>query len=105
RHHDAPVRSLTNIATPVDFERWALLTALLASDRFDIDAVLDGSGNVPPAAIRQSFRLLQPTADLRRYLTLLEHMGNDDYLTAYRAMTMWQSDHVPFPGAAARQVT
>jgi polyhydroxyalkanoate synthase subunit PhaC len=104
RHQDAPVRSLTNIATPVDFERWGLLKALMAGDRLDVNAVIDDTGNLPSAAIRHSFRLLQPTAELKRYIALLEHLGNDDYLTVYRAITRWQMDHVPFPGAAARQM-
>jgi polyhydroxyalkanoate synthase subunit PhaC len=104
RHQDAPVRSLTNIATPVDFERWDLLRSLLATDRFDVDAIIDDTGNLPAALIRHSFRLLQPTADLKRYMGLLEHLDNDHYLAAYRAMTRWQGDQVPFPGAAARQV-
>ena len=40
---------------------------------------------------------------MTRYVTLWERLWNDEYVDAYQAMTRWSDDHVPFPGAAARQ--
>jgi polyhydroxyalkanoate synthase subunit PhaC len=99
-HPDLPVRSLTTMATPVDFSQmpFAELSAM------DVDWVLDDTGNVPAAVIRQGFRLLTPTAEAVQYANLLENLWKDDYVVAYQAMTHWISDHVPFPGAAARQI-
>jgi polyhydroxyalkanoate synthase len=101
---DAPVRSLANIATPIDFSAWPALARLATMRAFHLDAVLDDDGNVPPWAIRQLFRLLRPTGDLHEGLGLLEHGWNDRYTATHRAMRRWGDDHVPFPGAAARQV-
>src|SRR4051812_9181413 len=102
-HPDAPLRSLTVMATPVDFSKWGLFTEMSAEGRMPLDAILDEDGNVPASAIRQSFRLLKPTGEVRQYATLLDNVWNDDYVTAYQAMTGWANDHVPFPGASARQ--
>jgi polyhydroxyalkanoate synthase subunit PhaC len=100
---DAPLRSLTVMATPVDFSNWGMLTEVAREGRLDIDSLVDDTGNIPAGAIRQSFRLIKPTGELRQYATLLDNVWNDEYVTAYQAMTTWSNDHVPFPGAAARQ--
>ena len=47
--------------------------------------------------------MLKPTADLSQYANLLQKPGDDEYVVAYQAMTRWAEDHIPFPGAAARQ--
>jgi poly[(R)-3-hydroxyalkanoate] polymerase subunit PhaC len=102
-HADAPLRSLAVMATPVDFERWGVWRDMAEDGRLSLDAVLDENGNVPASTIRQGFRLLKPTGEVRQYATLLDNVWNDEYVTAYQAMNGWANDHVPFPGAAARQ--
>jgi polyhydroxyalkanoate synthase len=102
-HPDAPLRSLTVMATPVDFSQWGLWRSMAEDGRLPLDAVLDEDGNVPASTIRQGFRLLKPTGEVRQYATLLDNVWNDQYVEAYQAMTGWSNDHVPFPGAAARQ--
>lgn len=100
-HPDAPLRSLAVMATPVDFSKWGLWRNL--ADGLPLEAILDEDGNVPASTIRQGFRLLKPTGEIRQYATLLDNVWNDQYVAAYQAMTGWSNDHVPFPGAAARQ--
>ena len=65
--------------------------------------MLDPDGNVPPRIILQGFRSLTPTADVTRYVNLLEHLWSDEYLAADQAMGTWATDHVPLPGGVARQ--
>ena len=102
-HPDAPLRSLTTMATPVDFSDFGVFASLVQEGRVDLDTILDDSGNVPGGAVRETFRLLRPTGDLQQYATLLENVWNDEYVTAYQAMNRWANEHIPFPGAAARQ--
>ena len=64
---------------------------------------LGPDGNVPPSVVVQGFRTLKPTAEVSRYVTLWEKLWHDEYVASYQAMTGWSDDHVPFPGAAARQ--
>ncbi len=100
---ELPVRSLTTIATPVDFEGMGLFSDMFRGSRLEVDDVVDDTGNVPPSVMRQSFRVLKPTAEAAQYATLLENMWNDEYMLAYQTMTHWSNDHIPFPGATARQ--
>jgi polyhydroxyalkanoate synthase len=102
-HPDAPVRSLTVMATPVDFRHLGPLAAVFAGGGLEIGDVVNAEGNVPPQVVLQGFKALTPTAEVTRYVTLWERLWSDEYVAAYQAMTGWSDDHVPFPGAAARQ--
>jgi polyhydroxyalkanoate synthase len=102
-HPDAPLRSLTVLATPVDFRYMGPLADVFRVGGLEVDAVVDDDGNVPPSVVVQGFRTLTPTAEVTRYVTLWERLWNDEYVAAYQAMTGWSDDHVPFPGAAARE--
>jgi polyhydroxyalkanoate synthase len=104
-HPEAPVRSLTVLATPVDFRHMGPLADVFRVGGLDVDSVVDENGNVPPSVVVQGFRTLTPTAEVTRYVTLWERLWNDQYVASYQAMTGWSDDHVPFPGAAARQTT
>jgi polyhydroxyalkanoate synthase len=46
---------------------------------------------------------MKPTADISKYANLLQNLESDSYLVAHRTMSQWTADHIPFPGAAARQ--
>lgn len=102
-HRSAPLRSLTCMAAPIDFSQMDLLAELGKEGRIDVDRLVDDTGNVPASAIRHVFRLMRPTADVRTYVDLLENVWNDEYVTSHYAMTTWGNDHVPFPGATAKQ--
>jgi polyhydroxyalkanoate synthase subunit PhaC len=102
-HPDSPLRSLSVMATPVDFRAMGPMAALFTRGGLRLDDVLDENGNVPPDVVLQSFRALKPTAEVGRYVTLWDQMWSDDYVAAYQAMTSWSDDHIPFPGEAARQ--
>lgn len=103
-HPDAPLRSLSVVACPVDFSKMGQLGRIFGSDELDLDAVLDADGNVPASVVVAAFRSIQPTAEITGYVNLLERLWNDDYVQAHQAMTGWATNHVPFPGAAARQL-
>jgi polyhydroxyalkanoate synthase len=102
-HPETPVRSLTVLATPVDFRHMGPLADIFTVGGLDVGSVVNDQGNVPPQVVVQAFRTLTPTAQVTRYVTLWERLWNDEYVAAYQAMTGWSDDHVPFPGEAARQ--
>jgi polyhydroxyalkanoate synthase subunit PhaC len=103
RHPELPIRNLVLMATPVDFTGLETITALVRDGRLDPEDVVEPTGNVPPDAVANAFRLLRPTAEVSQYATLWENLWNDEYMEGYQAMGRWASDHVPFPGAAFRQ--
>jgi polyhydroxyalkanoate synthase len=98
-----PVRNLALMATPVDFDGMEAITALVREGRLEPDDLIDETGNVPPEAVENAFRLLKPTAEYSQYANLWQHLWNDAYVEGYQAMGQWTRDHVPFPGAAFRE--
>ena len=99
----SPLRSLTVLACPVDFSKLGSLVDVFGRTDIDVDRVLGDDGNVPPQVILQSFKTLAPMGDITNYVNLLDRMWNDEFVTAHQLMNGWATDHIPFPGAAARQ--
>jgi polyhydroxyalkanoate synthase len=102
-HLSSPLRSLTVMATPVDFTQLGPLGDVFGTTGLDVESILDADGNVPPRVMQQAFRTLTPMAEVTQYVNLWERLWSDEYVAAYRAMSGWANDHVPFPGAAAKQ--
>jgi len=48
--------------------------------------------------------MLAPTTEIAQKATLLENLWNDQFVEGFQAMAQWSRDHVPFPGAAFREV-
>jgi polyhydroxyalkanoate synthase subunit PhaC len=103
RHREMPVRNLIVMATPVDYTHMTASTAMVRDGRLEADDLIDETGNVPPEAIENGFRLLKPTAELTQYANLWQNLWNDEFVEGYQAMGQWSRDHVPFPGATFRQ--
>jgi polyhydroxyalkanoate synthase len=103
-HPDLAVRSLVCMATPVDAEGMGGLVEALRSGRVEVDSLVDDTGNIPASVIANAFRLRKPTADAVQYANLWENLWNDDFVEGYQAMAQWAHDHVPFPGATAREL-
>jgi polyhydroxyalkanoate synthase len=103
-HEDAPVRNLILMATPVDFDEMGAMVALLREGRLDPDDMIDDTGNVPADALYSGFYMLAPTSEIAQKATLLEHLWNDEFVEGFQAMSQWSRDHVPFPGAAFREL-
>jgi polyhydroxyalkanoate synthase len=101
---DAAVRNLILMATPADFHAMGAMVAALREGRLDPDELLDETGNVPADVLYSGFFMLAPTTPIAQYATLLENLWNDEFVEGYQAMSQWSRDHVPFPGAAFREV-
>jgi polyhydroxyalkanoate synthase len=103
-HEHAPVRNLILMATPIDYSRMGAMVAPVTEGRLDPDELVDHTGNIPADALYSGFFMLAPTKQIAQYATLLENLWNDAFVDGYQAMAQWSRDHVPFPGAAARQI-
>ena len=102
-HLHGPLRSLTALTTPADFQHLGQLADLL--DRgLDIETLLDADGNLPADVILQGFRTLKPTSEITQYVDLWERLWSDEYVAAYQAMTGWATEQIPLPGGVARQI-
>ena len=101
---ELPVHCLALMATPVDFSAMGLPVSLIREGRIDPDSLIDDTGNVPAGVILNSFRLRNPTSELVQYASLLDQLWNDEYVRSYQALNRWIHDHIPFPGALAREM-
>lgn len=101
---DLPIRSLLTMATPVDYRRMGEFYQPLVEGRVDAAKVVDETGNVPAGTIHGTVRVRRPTGDLVQYANLWEHLWNEDWLEGFQSMREWVADHIPFPGAAFRDV-
>ena len=102
--HDAPVRNVILLATPMDFSQMGGWVAPIVEGRLDPDEIVDETGNVPADALYAGFYMQAPTKELALYATLLENLWNDEFMEGYQAMAQWSREQLPFPGAASRQV-
>jgi polyhydroxyalkanoate synthase len=104
RFPDAPIRNHLLMATPFDFDHLGPMVAAVKEGRLHADDLVDETGNVPADVLYTGFYMLAPTTQVAHYATLLEHLWDDQFVEGYTAMAQWTRDHVPFPGAAFRQV-
>ncbi len=104
-HTDAPLRSLTTLATPTDMTLMPAQLRSAAGSSFDPTLVIDDTGNVPGQVIGNAIRSLDPTAEFAARASLLANLWNEDYVAAHNAITMWGDDQIPFAGSTFRQMT
>ena len=101
---ELPVRSLVTMATPVDFTALPGLAGAIQRRGLDPASLVDWTGNVPPDHLSAFFRARKPTADIPNLARLWENLWDDERVESHQAMARWAREHVPFPGAAFRQV-
>ncbi|MFT7621122.1 MAG: polyhydroxyalkanoate synthase [Myxococcota bacterium] len=95
--------SLLALAAPVSFGDDCMLEAWTRSPGFDVDAVVDATGNVPWRLLQASFHMLRPTLTLSKLVTVLDRAWDDRFLDGFAAIETWGSDNVSFPGEAYRR--
>jgi polyhydroxyalkanoate synthase len=103
-HENAPVRNLVLMATPMDYDEMGVMVAAVKAGRLNPEELVDETGNVPADALYSGFFMQAPTTEIARYAVLLENLWNDEFVEGWQAMAQWSRDHVPFPGAALRQI-
>jgi poly[(R)-3-hydroxyalkanoate] polymerase subunit PhaC len=101
---DPLVRNLILMATPADFHEMGPMVAALREGRLGPEELIDETGNVPADVLYSGFFMIAPTTPIAQYATLLENLWNNEFVDGYQAMAQWSRDHVPFPGAAFRDV-
>ncbi|MFT3708401.1 MAG: alpha/beta fold hydrolase [Archangium sp.] len=88
-----------NLLGPIDFSEAGMLGRMTDPRWFDAAAVAE-AGNVSPEQMQSGFKLLRPTQDLAKAVTLLDKGLDPAFQLSYRSLDAWASDNVAFPGAA-----
>ncbi len=103
-HPEIPLRSLTLLATPVNFAEMGAMTTMVRDERLDLNQFVDATGNIPSEVMLRAVNLMRVTGQASTYAALLDQLDNSEYIAAHQAMHGWATDHIPFPGACFRQI-
>ena len=101
---DVPIRRLAMLAPPVDFSHLGVIANLLGTGRIDPETLIDETGNVPSSLLVASFRMSQPTTDVTIAANYWQVLPDKNLLGAHLGILSWSGTHIPFPGAAFRQI-
>lgn len=97
------IRNLVVQATPVDFSKGGVFTLWTEPHHFDVDALIDGYGNVPTSVLESGFVMAAPLQRVTRWLEMFRRIEDPEFVTTFLAMERWGSDSIPFPGEVYRQ--
>ena len=100
---DLPVAGVLSVAPAIDFTKLGPIPNLVRQGSLEIEHVVDETGNVPPGVLARAIKLVKPTGDVSTFLSLWDSLADAQALRAHRALLGWAGDHIPFPGAAARE--
>jgi len=99
------VRTLTLLATPIDFSGRQSLLNIWADERnFDIDAFIDAHGNCPGSFLQACFLCLKPVENLlEKQVAFCEQLDDPDFVVGYFALERWLNDNIPVAGETFRE--
>ncbi|HEY6877068.1 MAG TPA: alpha/beta fold hydrolase, partial [Polyangiales bacterium] len=101
--HPSLIKTLTLLASPIDFAGDSLLNVWTQPRYFDVEALLDAHGNCPGLMLQGSFLLMKPVQNLlEKYLSLYENLRDREYVGTFRAIERWTNDNIPVAGAVFR---
>jgi polyhydroxyalkanoate synthase len=102
--HPEIVRNLIMMAAPIDWSsRDSLLLNWTDPKYFDVDALVDAFGLIPPAFLGNSFALLKPVANgFQKWQGFFEKMDDEKFLEEFFAMETWSNDNIPISGEVYR---
>jgi polyhydroxyalkanoate synthase len=103
--HQTLVKNLILLAAGIDFSGDdSLLLKWTRPEYFDVDALVDVCGNIPPQYLQSMFLLLKPIQNLfEKPITLWERMDDEKFVDEFLTMETWLQDNIPIPGEVFRE--
>ncbi len=102
-----PIKNLILFVTPIDFSyfpKFDLLHQAILDETIDVSPLIDALGIIPAAFMNYGIRLITSPVYISPYLSLLEKGHIKDYVEKWSLFNHWTKDHIPFPGAALKQI-
>lgn len=107
--HDAQVKNIVTIASPIDLHQAGVAGQLLTAmrlpirlvrryTRFRIDRLDPGRLNVPGWVSSLVFKLTNPMGTITNYVDLLMNLWDRDYVVQHDTMATWFNDMHAYPG-------
>jgi len=103
--NDGPMKNLICFTTPIDFREMKLFSNFADRRYFDVDRLIDSTGNMPPELILQSFDMLRPAARVVGQIQLWDNIWNDEFVKSYRMFDRWATATLPLAGEYFRAIT
>ncbi|MEA2688145.1 MAG: poly[(R)-3-hydroxyalkanoate] polymerase subunit PhaC [Candidatus Eremiobacteraeota bacterium] len=102
-HPHEKIANLVCFTTPIDFSRMELFAKWSDRRYFDVDKLVDATGNVPSEIIFGSFEMLRPATRIAGQIQLWENMWDEKFVRSYRAFERWSTDTLPLAGEYFRE--
>lgn len=102
-----PIKNLILSVAPIDFTTSPVLDAwgeALREGGIDFDLFIQAYGIIPARSMEAGMRLLTSPVYYSPYLSLLERAYDPQYVEKWRRFNDWTRGHIPFVGAALRQM-
>jgi len=107
--HDAQVKNIVTIASPIDLHQAGVAGQLLTAmrlpirlvrryTRFRIDRLNPERLNVPGWVSSLAFKLTNPMGTITNYVDLLMNLWDRDYVVQHDTMATWFNDMHAYPG-------
>ncbi|HEY4176621.1 MAG TPA: alpha/beta fold hydrolase [Kofleriaceae bacterium] len=96
--HPEHVKSLVALAAPIDFDKAGIMSMWTRTPQFDVHSIINAFGNVPHQLMQASFKMLRPTGQAAKAVSLLDRAWDDEFLDGFLATEKWGNDNVSFPG-------
>jgi polyhydroxyalkanoate synthase len=100
---NGPLQNLVCMAAPVNSDGLESLKAWMGPD-FRMDELLAQHGNVPADWVQNALRALRPLGKVAGSMNLLNQLHDSELVRSNLRMTKWETDNIPFAGAAFRQL-
>ena len=101
--HEEKVRNLATIAPVIDSEKDKTVLANF-SKCMDFESMFNSLGNMPQEQLHLSFSALKPFKQgLNKYLNLIEHIDDEDFVLNFLRIEKWLYDTPPIAGETFRQ--
>lgn len=101
--HPERIASLVALAAPIDFDEAGMMRDWVRTRGFDVNALVEATGNVPWPLMQAAFHLLRPTLPLTKAVSVIDRAWDDEFLDSFFAIERWSNDNVSFPGECYRR--
>jgi len=91
------------IGSPVDFSKMFPFGLLARIGRRPVVMATDIMGNIPPILTRTGFKLLKPIGIVQRYLELLAHYWDREWVAGFESIDHWVDGFIPYPGETFKE--
>ena len=104
---DEPIRNLILSVSPIDSSIAPYYDKLAKANKegkLDLNRLLKATGLIPANYIKAGMRMVTNPIYFSPYLSLLNKAYDDKYVDKWRRLNKWTNGHIPFSGAAMREL-